>query len=385
MNASRSRDGQQIEKLASTPSNWRILNLNRELRQLRQVHGPMAPGFFRNKRLSGAIVIKHTLRDHERAMFENPPVLATKILVPLDDNSLNSGAISFFVGERAYPAIMRQSFGINALTNLAGIDRDALILMKLNETPSLDLFLLRELLGGEEYGIPKEYFQVSLLEDAAIRSYITRELAPLIRIAIESANAAKVSKFVDSIFGADIGAQAADFFQSLGLAQNRWANIVFAWKAALFYETQFVQTRKRFQTMLSELANLRTYGHSDMYPRSFVEKHLEDLRAFADRAFQRSTETAQGFNSERRASIIEGKRIAELKTYLEELPENVSGFGAYNGLIDHVLSYWSFRTKGLDHTRLPAELFCKLAADICSMENQFTFKTAESALLTGTF
>lgn len=381
MNSSRSRDGQQIEKLAAAPSNWRILNLNRELKQLRQVQGAGAPGFFRNKRLSGAIVIKHTLRDHERSMFENAPVLATKILVPLDENSLGSGAISFFVGERAYPAIMRQSFGINVLGGAAGADRDALILLKLNETPSLDLFLLRELLGGEDFSIPKDYFQVSLLEDAAIKSYITRELGPLIRIAIEGANAAKINKFVDSIFGADIGAQAADFFQSLGLAQNRWTNIVFAWKAALFYETQFVQTRKRFQKMLADLAALRTYGHSELYPRSFVEKHLEDLREFADRAFQRSIETALCFNSERRASIIEGGRLAELKAYLEDLPENVRGFGGYNALIDHVLSYWNFRTHGLDHKRLPAELFCKLAADICSMENQFTFKTADLPLM----
>ncbi|BCW87168.1 hypothetical protein sos41_02950 [Alphaproteobacteria bacterium SO-S41] len=383
MNSSRSRDGQQIEKLAGTPSNWRILNLNRELRHLRQVFGPSAPTFFRNKRLASSIVIKHTLRDHERAMFENAPVLATKILVPLDENSLSSGAISFFVGERAYPAIMRQSFGVNVVGHGAQADRDAMILSKLNATPSLDLFLLREMLGAEEFGIPKDYFQVSLLEDAAIKSYITRELTPLIRIAIENANAAKVNKFVDSIFGAEIGPQAADFFQSLGLMQNQWSNIVFAWKAALFYETQFVQTRKRFQAMLGQLTGLRTYGHNELYPRSFVEKHLEDLRAFADRAFRRSIDSAQCFNSERRASIIEGKHIGALKTYLEELPENVHGFGGYNALIDHVLSYWNFRTSGLDHTRLPAELFCKLAADICSMENQFSNSEATRMSLTG--
>jgi hypothetical protein len=365
------RDAQQMEKLAATPSNWRILNLNRATRMLRQVHGDSVGTFFKNKRLATSIIIKHTLRDHERQMFEDPPIVATKVLVPLDENSLATGAVSFFVGERAYPSIMRQSFGINTLGGASGADKDALILAKLNETPSLELFLIRELLGGDDFAIPKDYFQVSLIEDSAIKSYITRELTPLIRIAIENANSAKVNKFVDSIFGAEIGAQAADFFQSLGLVQARWSNVVFAWKAALFYETQFAHTQKRFEGMLEDLRTLKTYGHNEHYPRSFVEGHLADLKAFAERAFQLSLDSALAFNSARRGSIIESGKILELKTYLEELPEAVHGFGGFAALIDHVLSYWTYRTRGLDHQRLPAEIFCTVAADICQMENQF--------------
>ena len=371
MSINKQRDAQQMEKLAATPSNWRILNLNRATRMLRQVHGNNVGTFFRNKRLATSIIIKHTLRDHERGMFEDAPIVATKVLVPLDENSLATGAVSFFVGERAYPAIMRQSFGINTLGGVSGADKDALILAKLNETPSLELFLVREILGGDEFGIPKDYFQVSLIEDSAIKSYITRELTPLIRIAIENANSAKVNKFVDSIFGAEIGAQAADFLQSLGLAQNRWGNVVFAWKAALFYEMQFANTQRRFEAMLEDLKTLKTYGHNELYPRSFVENHLGNLKAFAERAFQQSLDSALSFNSARRASIIESGKINELKKYLEELPEAVNGFGGFAALIDHVLSYWTYRTRGLDHQRLPAEIFCTVAADICQMESQF--------------
>ena len=372
-------DAQQLEKLAATPSNWRILNLNKIARALRQVHGPATLGFFENRRLSGSLVIKHTLRDHERAMFENAPVIATKVLVPLDENNLATGAISFFIGERSYPAIMRQSFGISTIAVSGKRDRDAMILNKLNETPSLDVFLLRELLGSDEYAIPKDYFQVSLIDDAAIKAFITRELAPLIRIAIDNPTPNKISRFVDSIFGTEIGGQAADFFQSLGLVAASWPNVVFAWKAALFYETQFAMVQKRFMAMIDQLNTLKTYGHNELYPRSFVEFHQENLKGFADRAFHRTLDSAQMFNSARRGSIIENGRLPELKTYLEELPENVQGFGAFSALIDHVLSYWSFRTRGLDHQRLPAEIFCTVAADICAMENQFRLTTEDGA------
>ena len=49
----------------------------------------------------------------------------------------------------------------------------------------------------------------------------------------------------------------------------------------------------------------------------------------------------------------------------------MNGFGGFAALIDHVLSYWTYRTRGLDHQRLPAEIFCTVAADICQMESQF--------------
>jgi len=364
-------DAQQMEKLAAVPSNWRILNLNRTMRIQRHIHGPDAPGFFANRRLSGAIIIKHTLREQERAMFENPPIVATKVLVPLDDNALATGAISFFVGARAYPAIMRQSFGISTTGAGRGRDRDAIILDKLNDTPSLELFLLRELVGGPEYGIASDFFQVSLLEDAAIKSYITRELAPLIRIAIDNASPTKVSRFVDSIFGSEIGPQAADFFHSLGLVQSSWTNVVFAWKAALFYETQFAGTQHRFDQLIADLKQLRTYGHNELYPRSFTEHHLENLHAFAKRSYESCIESAQLFNSARRASIIESGNLVELTAYLKHLPENVKGFGGYSAVLDHILSYWQYRTRGLDHARMPAEIFCAVAADICAMEMQF--------------
>jgi hypothetical protein len=360
-----------MEKLAAAPSSWRILNLNRAMRTMRQTHGQNAPGFFNNKRLACSIVIKHTLRDHERDMFDNPPVIATKVLVPLDENALASGAVSFFVGERSYPAIMRQTFAINVTATGHDRVRDAVILDRLNETPSLDLFLLRELLGDSAFGIAGDYFQVSLLEDTAIRSYITKELTPLIRIAVDHADMGRVGRFVDSIFGSEIGEHAGDFFKSLGLDPDTWTNVVFAWKAALFYETQFAATHKRFDLMRSDLARLKTYGHTEDHPRSSVNRHLSELRAFAGRSHLRSVESARRFNSTRRAAIIQSGNVGELAAYLRALPDNVLGFGAFRAVTDHILSYWDYRTRGFDPTRMPAEVFCTVAGEICAMEQQF--------------
>lgn len=369
MNNSHSPDALQMARLAAAPSNWRILNLYATTRSLRERHGDEAGTFFQNRRLSESIILKHTLREHERDMFDQAPVVATKVLVPLQGRAITSGAISFFIGERAYPAIMRQSFGLRV--SGAEIDRDAAILARLSETPSLDLFLLRELFAASAFRIPAAYFQVSLLEDDAIRAYITRELAPLIRMATSSADPAKVGRFVESIFGDEVGPQAADFFRSMGLAEAGWAGVAFAWKAALFYETRFLDTQRRFVAMLGELASVKSCNFSETYPRSLVEEHLASLKGFIGRAYQRSLSAAQAFNSQRRATIIASSDTLELKRYLEDLPKNVSGFGGCIAIVEHILSYWSYRTRELDKSRVPAEILCALTAAICSIEKQF--------------
>jgi hypothetical protein len=369
MTNNKSAGAAQMEQLAAAPSGWRILNLHRAMRE------GVPAGFFSSKRLSNAIILKHTLRSHERSVFDAPPIVATKVLVPLDQTSLSAGAISFFVGERSYSAIMRQAFGINVADER---DRDACILGRLSEAPSLDLFLLRELLAGPALAIPPKIFEVSLVDDTAIRAYITRELTPLIRIAVDDADTARISRFVDSIFGSEIGTQAADFFQSLALAEDSWPSVIFAWKAALFYESHFPAMQARLGQMCDALNRLKTHGHSEAFPRSTVDRLLEELRGLAARSQQTCMERARLFNSTKRASIIESGNLAELAAYLRALPESVLGFGGVRAVMDHILSYWQYRTQGLDGTNMHAETFCGIASDICAIGRQFAAHDAEA-------
>ena len=369
MKSRRLRDTQQIDRLAAAPSNWRILNLNRTTRRT-DAAGEQA-GFFRSRQLSSAIVVKHTLRAHEHDLFEKSQGIATKVLVPLDDQSFASGALSFFVGERSYPAIMRQSFGIEIAHGRPPLNPDAKILSRLDEITSLDLFLVRELLGGEEWNIPKAYFEVSLLDDTSIRAFVVRELKPLIRIAVQDASGGMVDKFVDAVFGPDIRPLAEDFFRSLKLKEADWPAIVFAWKAALHYERQFGAMQRRIIELRTALRSLRTYGHTEQFQRGMVIRHVNELWAFAARAYARALSNVQHFNSRRRAVIIESGNVEELRSYLENLPQSVRSFGEPGAVLEHILSYWAFRTKGQDMTRMPADLFCITAAEICALEGQF--------------
>ncbi len=373
MQVFKGRDAQQLERLAAAPSSWRVLNLAHATRTLRDAGAPSQLRFFQTHQLNNALFAKHTLRDHERAMFVTAPAVATKLLIPLDRYSFSHGALSVFVGERGYDVAMRQWLGLKVGrdTDPAKVSPDAAILFTLSQMPAFDPFLLGEAFGGGAHGVSPEYLRDSLIDDGAIKSFILRELTPLIRMAAGCDSAPKVTKFVDSIFGAHIGPSAADFLTSMNLPESRWSAVVSAWKAALRYEIESAATKARFAAFTQQLAELNTYGYSERVPRAEVERAVGRMRELAKRVFGNVTSAAQDFNSARRAAIIEAGQIGELKSYLQELPEIIAAYASARAIAQHTLSYWEFRTRGLEHTWMPAEPFLRLANDLSGMEVQF--------------
>jgi hypothetical protein len=364
------RGARELEVLGATPSNWRIFNVGQHLRALRG-RGVERATLFSNRRLDDAIILKHALRPNERDLFERAPMIATKVLVPIDPLQVSLGAISFFVGERGVNQTLMRAFGIRHDPARGISDRDAEILAVLDGTPSLDLFLLRELLCSDRFNVSTEIFSLSLAADPHFRTFIYRELAPLVNFAIGSTEPAKVYRFVDSIFGASLGPLASDFLMALGLPQPRWAEIVFAWKAALFYEKSAGDMRRRFEAMVAQLKALRTYGHTDSYPRSLILNQQRELAETTARAFARCLSNIAHFNSQRRATLIASGSTAALSAYLDALPASVLDYGSGAALVDHILSYWTYCARGYEIERFPAETFSIIASDICSIDNQY--------------
>jgi hypothetical protein len=372
----KSRGARELEVLGATPSNWRIFNVSGHLSGVR-ARGVRAT-LFRNRRLDDAIILKHALRSNERDLFERPKMIATKVLIPLDPAQITLGAISFFVGERSAPEVLQRALGIRHDPARGLFDPDIEILSQLDKTPSLDVFLLREILCNDAVGVSTDVFTLSLADDPHFRTFIYRELAPLVNFAIGTPDPAKVYRFVDSIFGASLGTQAADFLTALNLPQPQWAEIVFAWKAALFYEKSAPEMRRRFEKMAADLRALRTYGHNESYPRSLMSQQHRELADVASRAFARCLQNFGHFNSQRRAGIIARGNSAELTAYLAALPASVLEYGTGAALVDHILSYWAYCSRGYELDRFPAETFSIIASDICSMDTQYNGQKQDS-------
>ncbi|MCC6919354.1 MAG: hypothetical protein IT548_09125 [Alphaproteobacteria bacterium] len=368
----RIRGERQLEQLAARPSNWRIFNVGHHVRHLRDIAPAPSARMFNSRKLDDAIVVKHALRSNERDLFERPPLVATKIVVPLDPHQISLGAFSFFLGERTAPQMMQRLLGIAPAPGRTAPGRDEEILRILDRAPSLDTILLKDLLADERFGIPSELFAASLADQPDFGGYVQRELAPLVALATGSREPAKVARFVDSVFGASLGRQAEDFFSALGVAESGWGEIAFAWKAAFHYERQAADTDRRFQAMAGALRVLQTYGHNEAYPRSLLTAQHRELAAALANAFARCRRSFAQFNTQRRAAIIASGRMGELTAYLTALPATVRDYALGAALLDHIVSYWAYATRGFDPKRMPAEVFSAVAADLCAAAGQHT-------------
>ena len=362
------REAQQLERLAGARSSWRVLNLHLTTAGLQDAGRPSHLRFFQSQPLNHALLIKHKIREHERALFDAAPALATKVLMPLDGRSFGQGAVALFVGERSYKSVMRQWLGLKTQTDHfpGPISPDAALLERLDKLPTFDPFLLGELLRGGAYGVAEDYLQVSLLDDARIRSFIVQEVTPLVVMA--GGDVARVPRFVDAMFGPRLDKAAADFMTSLGLPESRWPSIVAAWKGALRFEIGLTPLQQRFSTRIRHLRATRIFGFSSHLSREDADEARDRIYALARRAFAAVSKAAVRFGTERRAQIIASEKITDLGAYLGDLPDAVTQFVNSQAVAEHILSFWELMMRPADDSGVSADALLRLEHDLNEIE-----------------
>src|SRR5690242_19393272 len=102
---------QDLALLRSTASTARVLNLAAVYQQYGTTEDYAARPLLRGKRLNRAILLKHTLRDHERHHVRSRGSTATKIILPFDSAELQLGGYSFFVTDKDFEKSLHECLG----------------------------------------------------------------------------------------------------------------------------------------------------------------------------------------------------------------------------------------------------------------------------------
>ncbi|MCX8497891.1 MAG: hypothetical protein ORN25_00855, partial [Caulobacteraceae bacterium] len=152
-----SRTVRKLSSLQETAASSRVLNLVTTWKQ----SGPEAQyadrPLLENRVLNRSIIVKHQLRANERVYFDDKRLSATKIIIPIDMDNLNTGSYSIFIGERNYEARIRSILGSRSRHNA----RDREVLGMLDALPSFDPFLLREAVVKKGLDVAPCYFELS--------------------------------------------------------------------------------------------------------------------------------------------------------------------------------------------------------------------------------
>ena len=168
-----SRIVRKLSSLQETAASSRVLNLVTTWKQ----SGPQAQyadrPLLENRVLNRSIIVKHQLRANERVYFDDKRLSATKIIIPIDMDNLNTGGYSIFIGERNYEARLRTLLGSNSRHNA----RDREVLSMLDALPSFDPFLLREAVIKKGLDVAPCYFELSPADLVAMRALATEEVS----------------------------------------------------------------------------------------------------------------------------------------------------------------------------------------------------------------
>lgn len=327
-----------IAVLNDNGASSRVLNLRRAHSAMRRQHIPVIAPFFTAPVLQDAIIVKHRLRPHEKALFTESRSVATKLLLPLDKVDLRAGAWSIFVGEERFEeAVLRQT-GID----LRHGSSDRLTLDIIDHLPSLDPFLLREKLRYAGIRPQQEYFSVSSSDLLRMFDYVRKELSPLARLSTGEAEHAHGRRLADKILNGDGGDEMDLLRQGFALSDSDFSEGLFAWRGFLYYSWRLSEMNNALSMLSIALFRIRP---SDTPSRS-THDSIERGRRSVSLLLSRNIDFAQGLVQTYKTAfneLVSSKDIAMFREFLLAAPLLFTELGQCIGALDHIDSFWRFR------------------------------------------
>ena len=283
-----SRSGhRRIDRIRLAENSSRILDLIACEKNLSDAAGGsnaqspayQGPGrFFRNERLNRAIFLKHNLRHDEKSLFLEPGHVETKILLPIDSGRLDIGARSFFIGERSYDQIVRDALHMDPDAEDENTLRDLKVLELLRSVPSFDPFILCESLRLAGITIDRRYFSASYDQIKVTTEAVYSDFKPLIESALgKSATDEQFGRFIDQVWNVTEATTSNLFFDTLRIPRSEWPDIVFAWKALLFYRLEAKGVDTRLSDLITAMKKLQINNNANMCSRAELRRLERDL------------------------------------------------------------------------------------------------------------
>ena len=340
----------KLEKLQNTRNSPRVLNLIALEEDVGVAEdaafGRAGEPFFFNSGLSKAIFVKHNLRPEEYDLFDDHSVVETKVIVPFDKTRLDLGGRSFFLGERAAKDTLRGMFKINPDARDPLTTRDMKVLRVLNKVPSFDAFVLREALRVASLKIDQRYFSASYLEIKNATEAIYSDIGPLVQAALgKNASADELERFVEEVWNVDEDGKQNRFFEALRIPRSEWPEIVFAWKALLYYRQKTHREEDRLPQLARAIRSVRVTNNVNMCSakelHELKQRLVRNLLILQTRAQDDSERLAQAL-----VSAISDFEVKRFRQWLRTLSSNIVKLGTDVTIFDQVVSYYLYEFGG---------------------------------------
>ncbi|MFN7304273.1 MAG: hypothetical protein ACK5SU_06310 [Phenylobacterium sp.] len=295
--------------------------------------------FFTTPILNECIVLKHRIRADERFVFDDERQNSTKIILPFERADLRMGGRSFFVGQRGWRDIVRETGG-----DAPNIERDIRVMSAIDEIPSMDPFLLREHLSRRGISIAPCYFAISEADLARMQDFVAMEINNLIRLTYATAGEGSTysSKLVQVLLSTEINEHLEPLRIALRLEGEDYREGVFSWKGFLYYKWVLNDLWPKLIDVLREMPQVRVTGHKDADLMAYIERARRRLAETVDTKRREVTEALDVYDRAFADLTKNGKPLA-FRSFLLKAPKMFLMLGERIGVISHITSFWRYR------------------------------------------
>lgn len=329
-----------LEGLKATGDSSRVLNLVSVWAQSSHLPEYYDQPLFENRRLNRALILKHRLRNNEQDLFENQHYVATKILLPIDDRDWKLGGRFVFVGQRDYLTVLSNTFGESLITSQR--DRDVLDIIA--RAPSLDPFLLKEVLAKNSVNVSSCYFEISKPDSQAMNSFLKNEISKL--VAHISLGGANISVYTEKLVSKIMSGRVDDGLEHLRLALNLpeedFADGIFSWRGFLYYKWSQINISKRVAPVLDGIMYLKPFGINNELKKKKIRSAKIHLRQVINKTINEVKETLSIYDESYKSLVIDNNPSI-FRDFLVRAPSLFIKLGTQLGMMNYICNFWSFR------------------------------------------
>ena len=331
-----------LHRLARTAASARVLNLHEiaRLNAANQAHA--AEPLFSCRRLNDAILLKHALRAQDRPYVHTHRATATKIVFPFSKSDLKLGGYALFVEQANLDAAFREAVGPN--TPNESISRDLELLREIARLPSLDPYLLRDVTQGLGRQVADCYFDISLQDIRAVRSFLRRDMRAL----VDRAGGAvgldidlTADRLTHLMMEDPANPALAPLRHALRFGVEDFERSLKGWKGVLYYKWCYARLLQGFPAVATRMASMRLHRASQedkVFIYGLVRRILQRL----DENFASVKVHLVNYDTVFQ-SLIDQNDPLPFQTFLRGASQSFSEIGRAIGEISHACDFWNYR------------------------------------------
>ncbi len=272
--------------------------------------------------------------------------IATKVIFPFDKADLSLGGQFLFVDQAGFLDLLTRHLDYTDLS----LTRDLAVLRCVDKLPTLDPFLLREILKQHRIEAGRCYYRFSRADKAEMLNFVSSEIEALIRMCFGELKANDKRTRLSQLLLADQDSAELDPLRiTFGMGQAEFAEAMFSWKALLYYRWRSRDLAPALKATLTSISaiQVRRYERDEL---SFILRATRVLIKVITSSWR---EVGQGLRLYDRAfaSLTDRQSPDSFRSFLMHSSELFLELGDRIGRLEQATSLWSEPLRRRAHHR----------------------------------